>query len=87
MLVTTIGEYDRRGWGAGGHDLNWWCTGDTEAHVGAEPVYCSYGPELTELMGKAAYDALVELCEQALGTTRSPRTRRPASRSGRRRAD
>src|SRR5438034_1156501 len=46
VLVVSIGEYDRRGWGGGGHDLNWWCTGATEAHVGREPVYVSYGPEL-----------------------------------------
>ena len=25
--------------GAGGHDLDWYCSGNTEAHVGAEPVY------------------------------------------------
>ncbi len=65
VLVTTIGEYDRRGWGPGGHDLTWWCTGATEAHVGHDPVYVSYGPELTELMGKAAYDELVRLCQAA----------------------
>ena len=35
----TIGEYDRRGWGPGGHDLDWYCSGNTEAHVGVEPVY------------------------------------------------
>ena len=22
----SIGEYDRRGWGPGGHDLDWYCT-------------------------------------------------------------
>ncbi len=27
ILLTTVGEFDRRGWGAGGHDLHWWCTG------------------------------------------------------------
>ena len=27
-LEMTIGEYDRRGWGAGGHDLDWYCTGN-----------------------------------------------------------
>jgi hypothetical protein len=66
VLFTTIGEYDRRGWGAGGHDLNWWCTSATEAHVAAEPLYLGYGPELIELMGQAAYDVLVGMCEQAL---------------------
>jgi hypothetical protein len=66
VLVTTIGEYDRRGWGTGGHDLKWWCTGATEAHVSPEPLYVTYGPELTELMGQPAYDVLVGLCEDAM---------------------
>ena len=35
----SIGEYDRRGWGPGGHDLDWYCSGNTEAHVAPEPVY------------------------------------------------
>jgi hypothetical protein len=70
VLVTTIGEYDRRGWGTGGHDLKWWCTGATEAHVSPDPLYKTYGPELAELMGKPAYDVLVELCEQALNGPR-----------------
>ncbi|GAB3116576.1 hypothetical protein GCM10027160_25940 [Streptomyces calidiresistens] len=67
-LHVTIGEYDRRGWGPGGHDLHWWCTGAPAAHGAAEPVYLSYRPELTELMGKAAYEVLVGLCEEHLAT-------------------
>ena len=59
----SIGEYDRRGWGAGGHDLDWYCSGNTEAHVAAEPVFLTHAPELTELMGRAAYDELVRHCE------------------------
>ena len=39
ILRTTITEYDRRGWGEGGLDLHWYCTGDPAAHVGAKPVY------------------------------------------------
>ncbi|MGH3444786.1 MAG: hypothetical protein ACRDPB_05380 [Nocardioidaceae bacterium] len=62
----SIGEYDRRGWGPGGHDLDWYCSGNTEAHVGAEPVYVSNAPELIELMGQAAYDVLAGLCERHL---------------------
>lgn len=31
-------------------------------------MYVSYRPELTELMGKEAYDQLVELCEQRLAS-------------------
>jgi hypothetical protein len=70
VLVISIGEYDRRGWGPGGHDLNWWCTGNTEAHTAFEPVYVSYQPELVELMGQAGYDALAEQCEAHLASRR-----------------
>ncbi|MFD5428059.1 hypothetical protein [Streptomyces sp. NPDC127084] len=66
VLLISIGEYDRRGWGPGGHDLHWWCTSATSAHGAGEPVYVTYRPELVELMGKAAYDVLVELCEARL---------------------
>ena len=70
VLVVTIGEFDRRGWGPGGHDLQWYCSGATEAHVGKEPVYVSNAPELIALMGQAAYAKLARLCEQRLGAAR-----------------
>jgi hypothetical protein len=60
----TIGEYDRRGWGPGGHDLDWYCSGNPEAHVAPEPLYVTNRPELVELMGQAAYDQLVDHCER-----------------------
>jgi hypothetical protein len=62
----TIGEYDRRGWGPGGHDLDWYCSGNTEAHVALEPVYVTNAPELTELMGEAGYAELARHCEAHL---------------------
>lgn len=65
-LQVSIGEYDRRGWGPGGHDLHWWCTSSPEAHQASKPVYVSYRPELIELMGAEAYAVLAELCEQRI---------------------
>ena len=62
----SIGEYDRRGWGPGGHDLDWYCSGNTEAHVALEPVYVTNAPELTELMGEAGYAELARHCEAHL---------------------
>ncbi len=62
----SIGEYERSGWGPGGHDLDWYCSGNTEAHVGAEPVYLSNATELIALMGQAAYDVLAAGCERHL---------------------
>lgn len=61
-LEVTIGEYTREGWGPGGHDLDWYCTSNTEAHVAAEPVYLNSEPELRELMGDSAYEELARLC-------------------------
>ncbi|MEV4631072.1 hypothetical protein AB0J90_32870 [Micromonospora sp. NPDC049523] len=63
VLVSTLSEFDRRGWGAGGHDLDWWCTSSPEAHVGQEAMYLSYEAELTALIGAQAYAKLAELCE------------------------
>lgn len=62
LLVVGIGEYDRRGWGPGGHDLHWYCSGNTEAHVGADPVYVTERDALVELMGAPAYDVLAAAC-------------------------
>ena len=64
ILKTTITEYDRRGWGEGGHDLSWYCTGSPDAHVGVKPVFESYKPELTELIGAAAYQVLEAACRR-----------------------
>jgi hypothetical protein len=62
ILVSSVTEFDRRGWGEGGHDLHWWCTSAPESHVGTEPLYVSYGPELIELIGLPAYTELARLC-------------------------
>ena len=73
MQVVTSTEVDRRGWGEGGHDLDWYCSGNTEAHIATEPVYVTNRDELVELMGKKAYAVLVEYCqahEQALQQAR-----------------
>ncbi|MCZ2859316.1 hypothetical protein [Blastococcus sp. VKM Ac-2987] len=66
VLVSTIGEFDRRGWGPGGHDLHWWCTGSPTAHVSPEPLVLTYAAELTALLGAAAYAELRRLTEARL---------------------
>ncbi|MBW0275569.1 hypothetical protein ATM97_29655 [Nocardia sp. MH4] len=67
ILRTVVTEYDRRGWGPGGLDLDWYCTGSPDAHVGAKPVWQSYGPELRELLGAPAYEELAKLCRRREG--------------------
>jgi hypothetical protein len=66
VLLTTVGEFDRRGWGPGGHDLHWWCTGSPAAHVSPEPLVLTYADELIGLLGTAAYAELRRLAELRL---------------------
>jgi hypothetical protein len=66
ILRSTLAEFDRRGWGEGGHDLDWYCTSSPEAHVGGEPMYVSYRPELVALIGQKAYDELASICARRL---------------------
>ena len=66
ILRTTIGEFDRRGWGPGGFDLHWWCTGSPAAHVAHEPLVDTYAAELTALLGEATYAELRRLTELRL---------------------
>ena len=61
---TSIGEYTRAGWGPGGADLDWYCSSNTEAHVGSEPVYVSNRDELVELMGEPGYEILARFCAE-----------------------
>jgi hypothetical protein len=74
----SIGEYERGGWGPGGHDFDWYCTGNTEAHVAPEPLYLSSATELIALMGQPAYDVLASRCEAHL-RSRSALALHPAS--------
>lgn len=63
-LEITLTEFDRRAWGPGGHDLDWYCTGSAEAHTASEPVWRSLQAELLELLGPEAYAVLERLCEE-----------------------
>jgi hypothetical protein len=73
-LEVSIGEFDRRGWGPGGHELDWYCSSNPEAHVGREPVFRSCRAELVELMGEQAYAVLVVRCEAHLATVKAARS-------------
>ena len=64
--VTVIGEYERLAWGDGGEDFDWYCSSDSEAHVGTQPVYLSNADELKALMGSENYQILKEICDQRM---------------------
>jgi hypothetical protein len=63
ITVVVIGEYTRTAWGEGGADFDWYCTSNSEAHVGRVPVYQSSEVELTKMMGPKGYAELVKLSD------------------------
>jgi hypothetical protein len=68
--ITVIGEYERLAWGDGGDDFDWYCTSNTEAHVGTEPVYISNKTELIALMGGHNYQILADHCDARMAAVR-----------------
>ncbi|MGI4893544.1 MAG: hypothetical protein ACRYF3_00325 [Janthinobacterium lividum] len=70
-LEVSIAEYDRRGWGEGGHDLDWYCTGNPAAHIGTRPVFRSMENELREMIGDAPFEELARHCEALVARSRN----------------
>ncbi|WKD56772.1 hypothetical protein CAPI_00970 [Corynebacterium capitovis DSM 44611] len=79
VLRTTIGEYDRRQWGGGGEDFDWWCTSAPACHTGATPVWQSMKAELTALIGDGPYAVLADHCAARQALPPSARAQHPAS--------
>jgi hypothetical protein len=73
QVEVTITEYDRRSWGPGGHELDWFCTNAPEAHVGREPVFRSNRAELVALMGEEAYAELAVRADAHLAAVKAAR--------------
>lgn len=57
-VTSTIMQWDREHWGAGGDEFAWWCTEAPEAFTGSSAVYVSMKDELVAMMGPAVYDLL-----------------------------
>ncbi len=79
ITVVVIGEYERSAWGEGGADLDWYCTSNSDAHVGKVPVYQSSKIELIKMMGNAGYLELEKLCDSrmaAIAATKKAQKRR-----------
>jgi len=62
-VTSTLREWKRRDWGAGGHDFAWWCTEMPDAFTGGRPVYKELRDEIVEMVGDWAYDQFVAYVE------------------------
>jgi len=57
-VTSTVVEWKRSNWGAGGEEFHWWCTEAPEAFQGAGAVYQAMADELTGLVGEEVYARL-----------------------------
>jgi hypothetical protein len=59
-VTSTLREWKRRDWGAGGDEFHWWCTEAPDAFGGRRPVYEALRDEIVELVGGWAYDRFLD---------------------------
>jgi hypothetical protein len=57
-VTSTVSEWTRASWGAGGAEFHWWCTEAPEAFSGGEPVYRTMAGELAAMVGDEVYARL-----------------------------
>lgn len=59
-VTSTLREWKRRDWGAGGAEFHWWCTEAPDAFVDRAPVYSTLRDEIIEMVGVVPYGRFVE---------------------------
>ncbi|AKK04056.1 hypothetical protein [Corynebacterium epidermidicanis] len=89
ILRTTITEYDRRGWGNGGEDFDWYCTTAPGCHTASAPIWKTLETELRALIGDECYDIVAQHCAsraaakaQLRGSGADPFATHPATAAG-----
>jgi hypothetical protein len=63
-ITSTLREWKRRDWGAGGEEFHWWCLDGDDAFVGKEPTYKYLANEIIEMVGADVYAQMVKLLER-----------------------
>lgn len=72
-VTSTVTEWGRSEWGAGGAEFHWWCTEAPEAFASPEPVYVSMADEIVEMVGAEVYGRLASyLGRRAAGSVPLP---------------
>jgi hypothetical protein len=61
--TSTISQWERGHWGAGGHEFAWWCTEAAEAFGGPRAVWKHMREELTALVGPEVFALLAAYLE------------------------
>jgi len=79
-VTTTIRQWNREHWGAGGEEFHWWCTEAPEAFTGKNRVVDSMREELVAMIGVKVYERLRAYLDQRRKQPASTRLPHPAIR-------
>ena len=72
QVISTLREWKRRDWGAGGQEFHWWCTEAPDAFRGSTPVHVALRDEIVEMVGPWAYERFVEYVDRVTATHAGP---------------
>ena len=69
-VTSTVGQWERQHWGAGGEEFAWWCTEARESFSGTTPVWRQMRRELEALVGPDVFALIAPYLEarEASGT-------------------
>ena len=71
-VTSTVSEWGRANWGAGGAEFHWWCTEAPEAFTGDAPVYRLMRDELVALVGPEVYARLAAYLDERVAGPATP---------------
>lgn len=71
-ITHTLRAWDRADWGDGGAEFHWWCTEESDAFVGHQPVYTELREEIIGLIGEERYELLVAALRQRVPASPVP---------------
>lgn len=66
-VTSTVTQWDRRHWGAGGDEFGWWCTEAPEAFSGHRPVFEEMAAEIAALVGRPVAEMLAGYLGERVG--------------------
>jgi hypothetical protein len=79
-VTTTIGQWNREHWGAGGEEFHWWCTQSREAFISKTRVFDGMKEELIAMTSSRVYDRLGAYLAQRAAQPSSTRLAHPMVR-------
>ena len=62
-VTSTVGQWERQHWGAGGEEFAWWCTEARESFSGTTPVWRQMRRELEALVGPDVFAQIAPYLE------------------------